>query len=94
MVRYEYTEREWQMLKADLVAQLALKGVYRPESMRIAELRGWFAEADFDVVPALVGGLVADDDCPVEYATGDDAVWLTEPDATVSYLEANGRGRP
>lgn len=94
MARYEYTETEWRILKVDLVTQLALKGIYRPKSLQIAELRTWFAEADFDIVPALVAGLVADDDCPLAYAGSDDAVWLTDPDATVAYLDSRGPGPP
>lgn len=94
MTRYEYTEMEWRTLTLDLVTQLALRGVYRPDSMRVAELRPWFAEADHDVVPDLVAELVAEPDCPVEYADDGNAVRLTDPDATVAYLESRGRGPP
>ena len=94
MVRYEYTETEWQMLKVDLVAQLALNGIYRLKSKQIAELRGWFAEADFDVVPALVGGLASDDDSPARVRGQGRCGLAHRPGRDFAYLEARDTRLP
>ena len=88
----DYTKYEWMNMKLDLLRELALRGVHRPESvMSIEKLRPWFAEADREDVDKLVGELVADEDCPLEYVTrAERAVWLTDPDEVPEYVRENG----
>ncbi len=94
MSPHDYTDDEWQILRDDLVFQLALRGTYRPDFVPISEIETWVAESDREVVPYLIAELVADEECPVEYADDGRCIRLDSPSDTITYLESRGARPP
>lgn len=88
----DYTNLEWRHMKADLLRELALRGVYRPKKvMSIETIRPWFAAGERDDVTELVDELATEPGCPLEYVTeAQQAVWLTDPDEVPEYVRENG----
>jgi hypothetical protein len=75
------------LLTVGLLEQLLDNGVYKPEFVPMATVRGWFPTRERHLADEIVEDLAANPDAPLEYVTdAERRIWLLNSDETREFL--------